>query len=290
MHFGKKEEPPELGMRELPRLCRHAVAITWHASHSGLIISLVLQAISALSLVSLLLVGQAALKALLNAITDGAALTTLLPWVLAVAGVAAIQSLLGTLQSEREQVLGEEVNRYVEGRLLDVTTAVDLATFDSPDFHNRVQRSQLGARLSYTMVRGLFGIVAALFGMAAGLLVVVAVAPQLLLLLVLAAIPAWLASTKRGKEFHTFLWNWTERDRLRAYLAALLQARLPAKEVRAFGLAPHLPRRYELLYAERMTELKRLARRQVWISIVANAAIGLVLAVTLLAVAWLTLS
>src|SRR5262245_44803113 len=124
MHIGKKiEEPPKLGVRELPRLCRHAVAITWNSSHSGLIISLALQAISALGLVSLLLVGQAALKALLRAINDGAALTALVPWVLAVAGVAAIQSLVGVLQSEREQVLGEEVNRYVEGRLLDVTTA-----------------------------------------------------------------------------------------------------------------------------------------------------------------------
>jgi ATP-binding cassette subfamily B protein len=290
IQFGKKEEPPKLGMRELPRLCRHAVAITWSASHSGLIIVLVLQAISALSLVSLLLVGQAALKALLRAITEGAPLTSLLPWVLAVAGVAAFQSLLGALQNERQQVLGEEVNRYVEGRLLDVTTAVDLSMFDSPDFHNRVQRSQMGARLSYTMVRGLIGIVAAFFGVAAGLFVVVAVAPQLLLLLALAAIPAWLASTKRGKEFHTFLWNWTERDRLRAYLAALLQARQPAKEVRAFGLAPHLRRRYDRLYADRMAELKRLARRQTWITLVANAALGVVLAATLLAVAWLTLS
>jgi ATP-binding cassette subfamily B protein len=283
------EEPSRAGFGQLPRLCRQAVAITWNASRGDLVIALTLQAISALSLVLLLLVGQAALAALLRAITDGAALGTMVPWVLAVAGVAAFQSLLAAVQREREHVLGEEVNRYVEGRLLDVTTAVDLALFDSPDFHNRVRRSQLGAKLSYTMVRGLFGIAAALFGVAAGLVVVASAAPQLLALLVLAALPAWIASSKRGKEFHTFMRNWTERDRLRAYLAALLQARQPAKEVRAFGLAPHLRRRYERLYADRMGDLRRLARRQIWINIAANAAIGVVLGATLLAVAWLTL-
>jgi hypothetical protein len=122
------------------------------------------------------------------------------------------------------------------------------------------------------MVQGLFGLVQAAFGVIAGLVAVVAVAPALLPLLVLVVVPAWLAASKRGAAFHNFFWKMTRRDRQRHYLSSLLQTRQSAKEVRAFGLAGHLRRRYEDLYDERMAELRRLAGQQVRWSLAANAA------------------
>ncbi|HEY7271394.1 MAG TPA: ABC transporter ATP-binding protein [Actinoplanes sp.] len=287
---GGPDEPTRVGLRQLPRLCRQALSIGWTAGRGDLIVVTALGVVGAIGITSLLLIGQAALNALLKAVSEQAPLTTVAPWALAIAGVAALQSLAGAVRRERQQILGERVSRYVQGRILDLTAAVDLAMFDAPDFHNRLQRSQMSAHQPLNMVQGLFGLVQSGFGVVAGLVAVVAVAPPLLPLLLLVLVPAWLGASKRGDAFHRFFWKMTHSDRQRHYLSSLLQSRESAKEVRAFGLAGHLRRRYEELYDERMGELRRLARQQVRWSVFVNIAIGVVLTATLLLVAWLTLT
>jgi ATP-binding cassette subfamily B protein len=286
----KPDEPPKVGLRELPRLCRQALAITWTAAPRDLVYAAVLQVISVVGLVGLLLVGRSALEALLSTITRATTLTAVLPWVVAIAGVAATQSLVSAVQRERQMMLSEKVTRHVDGRVLDVTAGVDLATFDEPDFHNRVQRSQVGNKMSLTMVEGLFGLTQSALGAVAGLVVVATIAPVVLLLLALLVLPTWLAASLRGRDFHRLFWRFAARDRQRMYLASLLRARETAKEVRAFGLSGHLRRRYDRLYEERMTEMTRLARRQIWVNLLTNAVMALILSALLLVMVWLTLS
>jgi ATP-binding cassette, subfamily B, bacterial len=288
--FGKPEEPPKVGLRQLPRLCRRAVDITWAAAPRDFVLTAALQVVGVVGLVGLLLVGRSALSALLATIDRATTLTAVLPWVGAIAAVAGVQSLVAAVQRERQMILSDKVSRYVDGRVLDVTASVDLAAFDEPDFHNRVQRSQAGNKMSLTMVEGLFGVTRSALGVVAGLVVVAAIAPVVLLLLALVAVPAWLAASRRGEDFHKFFWRFAAADRQRVYLASLLRSRDTAKEVRAFGLTTHLRRRYETLYDERMAEMHRLANRQVWVNLLANAAIAVVLAATLLVMVWLTLS
>jgi ATP-binding cassette subfamily B protein len=271
-------------------LCRQALAITWTAGRNELLVALALQVVAGVSLVGVLLVGRSALNALLGTVDQGGSFAAVLPWVLVVASVAAVGSLVSAVRRERQLILGELVTRYVHSRVLDVTASVDLAMFDDPEFHNRVQRTEHGGhKMSLTMVQGLFGVAQSLLGIVAGLVVIVAVAPVLLLMLVLVAVPAWLSASRRGEAFHRFFWRQAHQDRQRAYLSHLLRGRESAKEVRAFGLAGHLRRRYDDLFDVRMSEMRRLAVRQIRVDLLANLAIGLVLAATLLLVVWLTL-
>jgi ATP-binding cassette subfamily B protein len=60
--------------------------------------------------------------------------------------------------------------------------------------------------------------------------------------------------------------------------------------VRAFGLAPYLRGRYRVLYDERLADLRNVTRRQLAYTFVSNVVIGVVLAGTLVLIAWLTLS
>jgi len=286
-----KEEASSVGVRQLPQLCRQAMAIVWAAAPRDTILTFALQLVSALGLVGLLLIGRSALDALLLELNRGTSLSAVLPWVAAIAAVTGVQAMAGVVQRERQFILSDEVSRYVEGRVLDVTTAVDLATFDSPEFHNRLQRSGFGGfKMSMVMVESVFRLVRSALGIVAGLAVVVAVAPLMLPLLLLAALPAWVAASRRGKEFHRFFFNLAHDDRQRFYLAHLLQSRNSAKEVRAFTLAAHLRKRYEQLYDERMARLRRLANRQVLINLGATTGMGLILGSTLLVMAWLALS
>ncbi len=282
-------QPKKPRLRQLPALMRHAIRISWTAGRSDLLLSTTLQMVGGVSIVVLLLIGRGALEALLGAVTRGGTLADVLPWTLAMAVVAAGQFFASSLQRERQHVLGELVGRYMRGRVLDVTAQVDLATFDDPEFHNRVQRIESSEHHAMQMVYGISGLAQAAFGVIGALIAVIAIAPVLIPLMALVILPAWLAASKRGDAFWEFFWKMTPRDRQRHYLGSILRSRDAAKEVRAFGLADHLRGRYEALYTERITELRRVARKQIYLSLTANLVIGAVLAATLLLVAWLAL-
>jgi ATP-binding cassette subfamily B protein len=289
MLLADEQGPARLSVRRIPRLLWHAVRIAWTAGRADLIASTGLLVIGGVGVLGLLLLGRAALAALLTAVSAGASLNAVLPWALAMSLISAVQFTANALQRERQQILGDLVARRVQGHVLDVTAAVDLATFDTPEFHNRVQRIQASGHQPLNMVFGLSGLVQAVVGVAAGMVALVAVAPVLIPVLALMLIPAAFAASRRGAAFHEFFWKMTARDRQRTYLARLLQDRVAAKEVRAFGLAAHLRGRYDQLYAERIAELRRVARKQIFLSVGANLVMGLVLLATLLLVAWLAL-
>jgi ATP-binding cassette subfamily B protein len=263
--------------------------IAWTAGRADLILSTALQLVSGVSIVILLLLGRGALEAVLETVSRAGSLSEVLPWVLTMSVVVAAQSFATSVQRERQQILGDLVTRYVQGRVLDVTAKVELATFDDPEFHNRVERIRSGNYQALQMVAGVSGLFGALFGAVGALIGVVAVAPVLLPLLVLVLVPAWLAASRRGAAFWDFFWKMTPRDRQRNYLAGVLTERNPAKEVRAFGLAGYIRGSYDALYSSRIAELRRISRRQAYLSLIANLIIGAVLAATLLLVAWLAL-
>jgi ATP-binding cassette, subfamily B, bacterial len=287
--FGIDEPPEPAGLRHLPRLSREALRIAWAAGRYDVMVTVALQVVGGFGIAALLLLGQSALDALLRAVQEGASLASLLPWALAMAAVAGIQAFAGAVQRERQQILGELVGRYVQDRVLDVTTSVDLATFDDPDFHNRVQRMRMGGHQSLGMVFGLAGVLQAVIGVAAAMAALITIAPILVPLLLLVVLPAWLAASRRGESFYQLFWKMTPADRLRGYLGSLLADRNSAKEVRAFGLTGYLRRRHDTLYDDRIAQLRKVAHRQLTINFLSNLVIGAVLAVTLLVVAWLAL-
>ncbi|HEY9350732.1 MAG TPA: ABC transporter ATP-binding protein [Acidothermales bacterium] len=279
----------KLDLRRLPRLTVQAVRIAWAAGRGEFVASTVLQAISGFGVAALLLLGQQGLDVLLEAVSEGSSLVDVLPWVLAIAFVAALQLFVSAVQRERQEILGELMTRHVQSRLLEVTSAADLVAFDTPTFHNRVQRMQMSGPQPLNLVFGLSGLIGAVVGIVSVLVALIAIEPVVIPLVLLVFLPAWLAASRRGDAFFRFFWHMTPRDRERNYVAGLLTDRDAAKEVRAFGLAPHLMRRHDQLYDERLTELRSVARRQLWYSLIANFGIGVVLAATLLLVVWLAL-
>ena len=279
----------KLDLRRLPRLTVQAVRIAWAAGRGEFVASTVLQAISGFGVAALLLLGQQGLDVLLEAVSEGSSLVDVLPWVLAIAFVAALQLFVSAVQRERQEILGELMTRHVQSRLLEVTSAADLVAFDTPTFHNRVQRMQMSGPQPLNLVFGLSGLIGAVVGIVSVLVALIAIEPVVVPLVLLVFLPAWLAASRRGDAFFRFFWHMTPRDRERNYVAGLLTDRDAAKEVRAFGLAPHLMRRHDELYDERLTELRTVARRQLWYSLIANFGIGVVLAATLLLVVWLAL-
>jgi ATP-binding cassette subfamily B protein len=285
-------EAPEgrVELRRIPGATRQGLRILWAAAPRELLVSTGLQAVGGLGIAVQLLLGQRALAALLEASRTEGGLSAVLPWAVAVGVVAAVLFTASTVQRERQQILAELVTRHVAGQILDVATAVELEAFETPAFHNRLQRVRAQQHQAVNLVQGLSGLLGAVAGVGGVVIALLAIEPLLIPLILIVLIPAWLVASRRGDAFFRFFWTQTPRDRERNYLGGLLTDREAAKEVRGFGLAAYLRRRHDRLYDERIAELRRVARRQLRFSLVANLGTGAVLGGTLLLIAWLTLS
>jgi ATP-binding cassette, subfamily B, bacterial len=277
-------------IRRLPRLVAGGLRIVWTAGRGDLVVSTSLQALGGVGIAALLILGRGALGALVRADEAGESVGEVVPWGIAVAAVAAAQFLASAVQRERQQVLGELVSRHVEERVLDVAAEVELEAFETPTFHNRVQRIRMRGNQPFNLVYGVSTFAGAIVGVVGVIVALVSIQPLLIPLTAVVLIPAWLVASRRSEAFWRFFWHMTPRDRERQYIAGLLSDRDSAKEVKGFGLAQYLRARHRRLYDERIEELRRVARRQLFYSLMANLGTGLMLGLTLLLVAWLTLN
>jgi ATP-binding cassette subfamily B protein len=283
-------EQTKVDLRRLPQLSWQSMQILWAAGRNDFVLSTLLQVIAGIGVIGQLLIGRQGLQALLDAQQTGGGMQAILPWGIALALLSAAMFTASAVQRERQEILGEMVSRYVEGEMLDVAAAVDLKAFETPAFHNRMQRVRLNMQRPLSMVFGLstlLGSAISVTGVAVALLVI---QPVLIPLLLVVFFPAWLVASRRGEAFYRFYWRMTPTDRERQYLAGLLIDRDAAKEILGFGLAGRLRRRYAALYEQRISGLRSVARHQLLFSLLANAGIGVMLLAVLMLVGWLTLS
>jgi ABC-type multidrug transport system fused ATPase/permease subunit len=279
----------KVDVRRLPRLVVQGFRIITAAGRRDLIVSISLQTLAGLGLAVQLVLGQRALNSLFAAVQGDGSLASVAPWALSVAVVAFVLFFANAVQRERQQILGELVNRHVEAKVLDVVTEVDLEAFETPAFFNRLERIRGRAEQPLNLVWGVSGLAGAAVGTIGVVIGLFAIEPLLIPMIALVFLPAWLVASRRSESFWRFFWRMTPRDRERSYLGQVLSGRDEAKEIRAFGLAGYLRSRYDRLYEERIRELREVARRHLMFSFAANLGISIVLLVTLLLISWLTL-
>ncbi len=164
-------------VRELPRLARVGMRIVWAAGRRELLLVLALQVIGGIDLALLLILGRQGLETLLAAVQRGGSLAQVAPSALVIAAIVALNLFVMAIQRERQQLLGELVLRHVQERVLDVTTQVELAAFDTPAFHNRVERIQRYGHHPLGVVWGLTGLAQGVIGVASVVVAFLAVAP-----------------------------------------------------------------------------------------------------------------
>src|SRR6266566_3033403 len=280
--------------REIPRLVAAGVGITWRAGRRELITMALLEVRSGVGVAAEVVVGRRVAEALLvtqqAGSGSGAGLSSVWPSAVLFGVITAVLGLAGVVLREQQRILTELTTRYAQDRILDITCAVDLASFDEPEFHDRVARAQAGVMRAPQMVFGLQGLGRSLAGAIGASVALLAVAPLLVPVALLALIPGWLASGRRGRAFYVFGAIMTPRDRERGYLASLLTSRDPAKEVRAFGLAGFLRARHDRLYDERIAEMRRVSSRQMSTMAAADLASALTIAGAIAIVLWLAVS
>jgi ATP-binding cassette, subfamily B, bacterial len=283
-------EGSEGSWRDLPRLIGQSLKLVWAAGRREFLVMSSLQLLEAIGIAAQLLISKAVLDAVLAAGADND-FTALLPELAALVAITVALDFARAIEVEQSRVLGELVGRRALGRVLDVSTRIDLLAFESPDFYDRLQRARAqGMFRSLQTVNGLVGLVGAAVAAAGIVLALAALQPLLLPLVLIGYVPLWFVSTLNSRDLYRFMHGMTPNERQRHYLERILMGRDPAKEVRSFRLATFLRGRYERLYDERIAELRSLARRRMGRSLLGSLASAAVTAGTVAVLAWLFVS
>jgi len=259
-------------LRKLPLLIGRAYKLVWSAARREFIVTTSLQAVQGVGVAVQLLLGKRVLEGVLASGGSADGFAPVLPQLGVLVAVTVLLSFAGAVQVEQSRVLAELVGRVSYDRVLDVAESVDLESFESPEFFDRLQRAQMGALTRpLQMVTGLGTLMTSLVTILGISVALVALEPTLVPFLMLGYAPLWFVSTRNSKALFNFVLAMTEEDRQRGYLQRVLVGRHEAKEVRAFGLGPLLRGRYDRLYDERIAKLRRLARKRMILSLSAAA-------------------
>ncbi len=278
-------------LRRLPNLMLRALRLVRGAGRRTFDAVVAIQLLSGVAVGAQILVARYVLDEVLAAQDEGAGIGAVAPSLLLLVGITTLVALATAAQRELSSLLAEVVSRDATGRILDVAAAVDLEAYETPEFHDRLERARFNANNRPVMaVNGLLGIASGIIttiGIAVGLVVL---HPLLVPVTMVALIPLWLAEGRNGRAFYRFAVAMTPIDRERIYLANTLSSKALAKEVRAFSITAFLRGRFDHLYGTRIERFRALVRDRLRTALVGSLVASAGTAVTLLLLFWLLLS
>ena len=149
------DEPPErAGLRQLPRLVRDAIRDRLDRRPYDLLLPTALQFVGGIGIVALLLLGRRPWTRCCGRSTRPAR-ADVLPWVLGDGpGRRRPRPSPARSSGSASRCSGSSSAATSRAACSTWWPAVDLATFDDPEFHNRVQRMQDGDHQALQMVYG----------------------------------------------------------------------------------------------------------------------------------------
>ena len=189
----------------------------------------------------------------------------LLTLVLIEFALAVIADILGRVVSLLDSLLSQRFSDTTSTQLMEHAAMLDLEDFEDSDLQDRLERARRQASGRMTLMAQLFGQaqdVITILSFAIGL---VAYAPWLIALLLLALVPAFLGEAHFNAQTYALDYKRTPERRELDYLRQTGASVETAKEVKIFGLHAFLLARYREL-ALRFYDASRVlaTRRALW--------------------------
>lgn len=274
--------------RRFPTLVLSAFRLVAEASRREMIVTTLLQVAVGGAFAIQLLVGRQALNELILIGRDQAEAIDLLPEFAGLVGAAILIGACAALTQHQQKLLTELVFRHTMGRIITISSRVDLASFEDPRFFDQLQRARTsGTHRPVQMVTSVTQLLTALLtsiGIAAALFTI---EPLLLPLAGLAAIPLLVATLYNSRQAYAFEYAMTPEGRERGYLLELLAGRESAKEIRVFGATEFLRKRYDALTDERLVRMREFLRKRLRVSLIGTVCSALAAMLALVALVYL---
>lgn len=195
--------------------------------------------------------------------TDPVLVASIWRFVFYEAGLLLVGVSSGILTGYTYTALGEHLTFTLQRRLLEHASRLDLASYESTAYYDQLQRAQeQSGQLPMLVLRRLLEFSQTVITLGSVVLLVWFYQPWLTLLLILTALPSFIGGIHYGKQRYSIYNRRTAEGRLASYLSDVLTSESHAREVRLWGSATYLLKRWTEIRSRFLAENKRLAGRQ----------------------------
>lgn len=179
-------------------------------------------------------------------------------------GLAVVALLLTRITGFARELLRVSLGNLLNERILDKALTLELRHFEDSETYDIMQNARREASTRpLALALSAVSVVRSLITLATFAALLWGIAWWSVLVLVFAALPAFIAETRlSGAAFRLYSWRAPEGRRLN-YLEWILTRDSTVKEVKLFGLGPLILARYKALFAKFLAEDRALARKRV---------------------------
>lgn len=179
------------------------------------------------------------LKKMVDSVVIGGAdaMSMAMPLALGFCGVYFFQRIVGALNGINNDVLSQRLQDYISELLQHQACELDMAYFDTPEYHDTFHRAQQEA--SYRPVRlidNLMTIVGAAISLTGVVAIMMVSSWWVIVVMAVLVIPTFVVRTKKVRSIYRFRRENTQAYRRTHYYSAILTQRTFAKEVRVYQL------------------------------------------------------
>jgi ATP-binding cassette, subfamily B, bacterial len=245
-------------LRNIPPI----VGIVWQASPTIVTLELLLRAVSAVTPLGLLAIG----KIIIDSVVGFLSGHTLRPhfwWVVgAEFALASFSTLLNRGVDYLDALLADKYTKYISVRIMSHASQLDLATYENPTFHDKLERARVQATDRLGMVQQMGRLIQQIITTATLATSIIFFSPWLFLLLIVCVVPAFLGESHFAFLGYSLAFSQTPIKRQMDYLRFLGVSKESAKELKVFGLNSYLTNQYADLSDTIYKQNVRLARNR----------------------------
>lgn len=256
-------------LRHLPPF----LALVWRTQPTLTLANLVLRLIKSVLPLAILYVGKLILDQIIGLIeTPGTDTLILWQWVGVELALVFCSDLLSRVINLVDSLLGDLVSNQTSYELIRHAATLDLFQFENPEFYDKLERARRqtsGRTVLISQILTQVQDVVSILALGTGLIVF---NPWLILILLIAVLPAFLGESYFNQQSYSLTRSWTPERRELDYLRFIGASDQTAKEVKIFGLADFLANRFKRLAHRYFLANRHIAiRRAGW-----GAALGLI--------------
>jgi ATP-binding cassette, subfamily B, bacterial len=176
--------------------------------------------------------------------------------------LAAIGAILGRAAGFFDALLADRYTRHVSVRVIEHASRLDLASYEDPVFYDKLERARVQATDRIAMIQAIGALLQQFITAVSLSASIFWFSPWLLLLLIVAVVPAFLGESHFAFLGYSLNIRQTPTRRQLDYLRVLGASKESAKELKLFGLSDFITGEYAGLSNELYDQNVALAKRR----------------------------
>lgn len=268
-HSDKWKEPTPKHIREVPGYLRTLIGgtvhrmgyvfrVVWETKHWILFVMLFMTLYNGVAPVVSNLISASLINALAVAISERT-LDGFYFYLFLQFGYLIVNSVVNNVNNILNRISGELVTNSIKVRIIEKAKDVDLASFDNPEFYERLENANREAgNRPIQILQNLFSMISTIISVVIYIVVMAKILPAAPLLIILVSVPSAIVNfIYRRKNFNYVRRRSIDRREMN-YYSGLMVNKDMVKEVRLFGLSAKLIDGYKRVFAKYFDGLKKL--------------------------------